>query len=68
MLVKCLNCGLIWKYVSVAQFEGTAQLELICMLCPKCSSNAYRKLTDAERIELQIANPGWLWRRENEPD
>ena len=57
MLVKCLNCGLIWKYVGVAQFEGTTQLELVCTLCPKCSSNAYRTLTDVEAITLRIANP-----------
>ena len=48
MLVKCLNCGLIWRYVN-ATGPGTVAYEDIQTCCPACQSNAYRALLEQEK-------------------
>ena len=41
-LVRCLNCGLLWRYVAVdSNPGGTVPTEVLCYLCPKCGSNAW---------------------------
>lgn len=42
MLVRCLNCGLLWRRVTMDDNPGgTVANEDLCYRCPKCSSNAY---------------------------
>ncbi len=40
MLVRCLNCRMLWKYVGLSPGETTAT-EDVQTRCPRCGSNAH---------------------------
>ena len=49
MLVKCMNCGLIWRRVTPDDNPGgTVPLSAIQTHCPKCGSNAWEYTSLAE--------------------
>ena len=42
MLVKCLNCGIIWRRMTAdGNPGGTVSYEDIQVVCPACGSNAW---------------------------
>ena len=43
MLVKCLNCDLIWRRVTALDNPGGIMWvsEELCYFCPNCHSNAW---------------------------
>ena len=42
-LVRCLNCGLLWRRITTESNPGgTVFTEDVQLICPKCYSNAFR--------------------------
>ena len=65
MYVKCINCNLIWEYISEekteplpqGEFDGGCIIRFKQTLCPKCSSNAFieiKKENLTEEIEKKL--------------
>jgi len=50
--VKCVNCGLKWRYVS-GDYDGEhiPTYEEIQTRCPICGSNLYEGIKDKEEIK-----------------
>ena len=58
MYVKCINCNIIWEYISeektepfpIDEFDGCI-IRSKQTLCPKCSSNAFTKFEGELKTE-----------------